>query len=55
MIREYRLMTTYPYGANIFMVCENEMLHLIQKKSLYLKINHHKHLDMNHMHLDVNC
>ena len=47
MIKEYKhKITTYPYGTNIFKICENEMLlknkfnQGLNNKSKYLKINH---------------
>ena len=35
-IQNYDKITTYPYGTNTFMVCENEMRYVILKKS-YIK------------------
>ena len=38
-IQTFDKVTTYPYGTNAFMVCENEML--LQKNYNYLMIDHY--------------
>ena len=33
-IQTYDKITTYPYGTNTFMVCENEIRYVLQRKNL---------------------
>ena len=41
-IKEYRhKVTKYPYGTNVFKVCENEML-LKKNKVMYGQVKHNK-------------
>ena len=37
-IQTFDKVTTYPYGANTFMVCENEMRYVLQRKNM---LNNH--------------
>ena len=44
MIKEYKhdKVTTYPYGTNVFKICENEMRYVILKKIILKLLKHAK-------------
>ena len=66
-IQVFDKVTTYPYGTNAFMVCENEMRYVILKKYILKLLKHVKdkprnkriikksvYLKMNYKYIEVN-
>ena len=51
-IQTFDKITTYPYGTNTFMVCENEMRNVLLRKNMLN--NDSQILKSNHKHLEIN-